>query len=109
MAVLRMKPHHLSYLVSQPGYEDGNGYYHAKESRWEGCIPCDAVPSAGKAGEEVFSDGVAREYSYVVYLPASCRQFALGDVVRLSFPDGMEREFEVKGFHRWQLQCKMWL
>lgn len=109
MAVLKLKPHVLSYLVSSPGYEDGRGDYHAGESRWEGNIPCDAVPSSGKADTADFGDGVARSYSYVVYLPAGCRHFSPGDRVRIGSCSCGWREFEVKGFHRWQHQCKMWV
>jgi len=109
MAVLRTKPHILSYLATAPGQEDDNGDYEAGVSQWEGCIPCDAVPATGSAREEAFSDGVARSYSYVVYLPASCRHFAVGDIVRLFFSDGTVNELSVKGFRRWQHQCKMWV
>lgn len=107
MAVLNRNPHRLSYLVSEPGYEDGNGDYHCGENRWEGNIPCDAVPD-GKAEERTFEDGVTRAYSYTVHLPSGCRDFVIGDRIRIVFPGGIEREFEVKGFHRYQKQCKLW-
>jgi hypothetical protein len=109
MAVLSRNPHSLQYLVSTPGYEDENGDYHPGEEHWEGNIPCDAVPSTGKAVERVFEDGVLRSYSYTVYLPSDCRMFTVGDRVKISLLGGIEREFEVKGFHRYQLQCKIWV
>lgn len=109
MAVLNRNPHRLQYLVSDKGYEDENGDYHPGEEHWEGEIPCDAVPS-GKTDERTFEDGVIRKYSYeVCNLPHDCRTFVTGDRVRIRLLGGIEREFEVKGFHRYQNQCKLWI
>jgi len=108
MAVLNRKPHRLQFLVSSPGYEDVNGDYHSGSSEWKGSIPCDAIPT-GKAEEKEFEDGVVRSYSYTVYLPGNCQTFAIGDRVKISLLGGIEREFEVKGFHRYQMQCKLWV
>lgn len=109
MAVLSRNPHRLQYLVSASGYEDENGDYHSGEEHWEGEIPCDAVP-AGESDEREFEDGIIRKYSYeVCNIPANCRAFTIGDRVKISLLGGIEREFEVKGFHRYQKQCKLWL
>lgn len=108
MAVLNIKPNSLSYLDSVPGHTDENGDYHPGESHWEGNIECGVVP-AGKANEIKFEDGSVKVYSYTVTLPADCRSFSIGDRVRINMLDGTEREFEVKSFHRYQLQCKMWI
>lgn len=107
MAVLKRYSHRMQYLEASDGYEDENGDYHAGESRWAGDIPCDAVP-AGKAEEKEFEDGVVRSYSYTVYALPDCRTFTIGDRVKISFGQ-TEREFTIKGFHRYQLQCKMWI
>ena len=96
MAVANRNPHRLQYLVAVPGYEDENGNYHAGSSEWKGSIPCDAVPS-GKAEERKFEDGVVSH------------TFTIGDRVKIMLLGGIEREFEVKGFHRYQLQCKIWV
>lgn len=108
MAVLIRNPYRLQYLVSVSGYEDQNGDYHPGEDHWEGDIPCDAVP-AGKAEERVFEDGAVKSYSYTVYLPSNSRAFTIGDRVKISLLGGIEKEFEVKGFHRYQFQCKIWV
>lgn len=108
MAVLNRKTHRLSYLVSGSGYDDENGDYHPGSSEWKGAIPCDAVP-AGKAEQREFEDGVVRSYSYTVYLPSDCHTFTIGDRVKINLIGEIEREFEVKGFHRYQLQCKIWV
>lgn len=108
MAVVNRNPHRLQYLVSTPGYDDESGNYHPGSSDWEGSIPCDAVP-AGKAEEMEFEDGAIRRYSYTVCLPGNCRTFAIGERVKISMLGGIEREFEVKGFNRYQLQCKIFV
>ena len=108
MSVLQLKPHRLSYLITEGGYTDTNGDYHKGASRWEGNIRCDAVP-AGASNEMQFEDGVTRRYSYTVYLPKDCREFAVGDRVKLFLYNGIVREYDVKGFHRYQMQCKLWV
>lgn len=107
MAVLVMKKHRLSYLVRGDGYEDENGDYHEGTSEWRGYIPCNAVP-AGKAAERTFEDGKVRAYSYTVNFDSEV-DFAIGDRVRIELLNGVVREFGVKGFHRYQLQCKIWV
>lgn len=107
MAVLVMKKHRLWYLVREEGYEDENGDYHEGSSEWRGYIPCNAVP-AGKAAERTFEDGVVRAYSYTVNLEAGV-DFSIGDRVKIEMLNGEVREFGVKGFHRYQLQCKLWV
>jgi len=108
MAVLIFKPCCLSYLVTSPGHEDDNGDYHPGEESWEGDIECGMVP-AGKANEIKFEDGSVKVYSYTVTLPTKCHDFSVGDRVRILMLDGKSRDFEVKGFHRYQLQCKIWV
>lgn len=109
MSVIDFKPHTLRYLIPSLGYEDEEGDYHPGKSSWsEELIPCDAVP-AGKAEEREFEDGKIKSYTYTVTLPASCRTFTIGDKVRITHLGGTEREYEVKGFQRWQHQCKIWV
>lgn len=108
MAVIEFKPHLLSYLVVEPGYDDDNGDHHEGSSSWSDPIECHAVP-AGAANGITFADGTTSHYSYVVgRLDARCREFKIGEDVKLII-DGMERKFQVKGFHRYQLQSKLWL
>lgn len=107
MAVLVMKKHRLSYLCQTDGYEDENGDYHEGTSEWRGYIPCNAVP-AGKAAERTFEDGKVRAYSYTVNLNIDF-DLKIGDRVQIEFGDGKVRQFGVKGFHRYQLQCKIWV
>lgn len=109
MAVITLKPHRLSYLVTTPGHEDDNGNYYPGKSEWEGDIPCDAVPASGEKEERMFEDGVIRAYSFEITLGADCPTFATGDRVRLSLYRDVVKDFEVKGFIPYQTQCKMWV
>ena len=108
MAVLDLKPHLLSYFVTEPGYEDDNGDYHEYKSGWSEPLECHAVP-AGRANEITFADGQTATYTYTVgRLSPDCREFKIGEDVRLDV-NGIVREFQVKGFHRYQLQSKLWV
>lgn len=106
--ILDDRPHRLQYQVTTPGYEDENGDYHQGESHYEGDIPCRNVPS-GKAEERTFEDGIVRKYSAVVRLDANCREFTIGERVKLILLGRVEREYDVKGFHRYQTHSKLWV
>lgn len=102
------RPHRLQYLVTSNGYEDNNGDYHEGESHWEGDIPCRNVPN-GKSEERRFEDGITRKYSSVIRLDADCKEFNIGDRIKIILLGGIAREYEVKGFHRYQLCSKLWV
>lgn len=106
--ILDDRPHRLQYQVSTGGYEDANGDYHPGTSEFVGDIPCRNVPS-GKSEEREFEDGVVRTYSSVVRLDADCREFSIGDRVKLLLHGEVTREYEVKGFHRYQMCAKLWV
>lgn len=112
MPILKMKPHRLEVFQDAQGYEDENGDFHAGTPSWIDYICCDAVP-AGRASSIATPDGKEEIYSYVLYLPKECREFKLGERVRVSFFENGQsidkKEFTVKGFHAYQHQCKMWL
>lgn len=94
--------------MATPGYEDDNGDYHPGEQSWEGDMECGCAP-AGAANEIRFEDGSVRVYSFTVSLPRDCRDFAIGDRVRIMMLGDRWQEFTVKSFLRYQLQCKMWI
>ena len=104
-----MRPHTLSYLSVTEGFRDENGDYHKGGKEWVcNYIGCDAVP-AGEESVIKYEDGTEAHYSYVVYTDKNCKEFQREDVIRIAFFDGPEREFSVKGFHRYQHQCKIWV
>lgn len=107
MALLSFYQHMVQPLEVSQGRELSNGDYIQGSQRWGCPIACDAVPS-GKAEEKVFDDGVIRKYVFTCYLDANCREFTIGEKVRL-MREGKEYVLEVKGFMRYQLQSKLWL
>lgn len=107
MGVLDMKPHCLFYWDLQESQVDSNGDKHEVQPVLKFCCRCDLKP-AGTAREIQFEDGIVDTYSYTIYLPASCRDFKHGDEIVVRHYD-KERHFTVKGFQRYQLQCKIWV
>ena len=108
MSVIEPIPHTLRYQTAIVGFEDDNGDWHEGLEAWSDPIPCHAV-AAGRANEITFPDGTTDTYSYAVgRLPSDCREFKTGDRVLLNI-FGTETEYEVKGFHRYQLQSKIWV
>lgn len=108
MSVIDLIPNSLSFLVITDGYEDDNGDWHEGSEEWSEPMKCHAVP-AGRANEITFADGQTAIYTYTVgRLSPDCREFIIGEEVKLNV-DGIERIFTVKGFHRYQLQSKIWV
>lgn len=109
MATISLKPHAIQYQCGADGYEDEDGDYHESSSEWVTINDCDIVPN-GEARTIALQDGTQKEYSYTIYLPNNCKEFELGEKVRLIFFGNLsEKEYEVLGFHRYQLQSKMWI
>lgn len=102
------RPHILQYQVTTGGYEDDNGDYHLGTSSFEGSISCRYEPN-GKANTIAFEDGKTYVYQYIVYLNQNCREFKIGDIVRLLNNGILIAEKQVQGFHRGQLNAKLWL
>ena len=108
MAVINLTPHSLKRLVVHTGYEDENGDWHKGYEMWGDPVSCHAV-AAGKANEIAFPDGTTAIYSYTVgRLSPDCPEFSIGERVLLDI-FGIEKEYQVKGFHRYQLQSKIWV
>lgn len=110
MAVINTKPHILEYEIkTKEGFEDSIGDFHEGRAEWTGKIECDAVPSSGRANEIKFEDGSVKNYSYTVYMNSNVREFSLGERVRITLHGGIQKVFSVKGFHRYQIQAKLWV
>jgi len=113
MSVLNFAPHLLSYLEVTAGHDDPEtGDYIKGSEEWiEDYCKCDMVP-AGRANQIPTPDGQVETYSYTIYnLPKNSREFAYGESIRIKMFGNSEdvREFTVKGFHRYQKQCKLWV
>lgn len=107
-----MKPHTIDLLTIIGEYEDENGDFHEGTEKWINCGKCDVVPS-GKADRITLPDGEQISYSYTIHLPKYSKEFIYGDKVRINFfGQGSlqdKRVFTVKGFHRYQLKCVIWV
>ena len=106
--MILFRPHILQYQVTTGGCEDENGDYHPGTFSFEGDIPCRYEPN-GKADQIAFEDGKTYVYSYVVYLNQDCREFKIGDVIRLLNNGDLVAEKQVQGFHRGQLNARLWV
>ena len=113
MAVLKTllnnAPCFMRYKSQAQGSIDGNGDPVQGESEWSSPIPCDAVP-AGRANERVFEDGVRRSYSHTIYLKKDCPELYFGQTIELRYANSESVSVHsVLGFHRYQLQAKVWV
>lgn len=108
--LVSFRPHKLQYQVTIEGYEDENGDYHEGESHFEGNIPCRYEPNGGEAKVYVFDDGTTSVYRYIVYLDNNCPNFKRNDVIKLINKDGTTlTTAKVLGFHRGQLNARLWV
>ena len=104
----QFRPHILQYQVTIGEYEDEIGDYHPGDSHFEGDIPCRFEPN-GKANTIAFEDGKTYVYQYVVYLNQNCREIEYGDILRLLRDEVVVEEKQVQGFHRGQLNARLWV
>ena len=73
-------------------------------------MECDIKPAMDENPIIRTIDATYVEYDYIVYLSTKCRNFNIGELVKLTmFGKDEERVYCVTGFHRYQLQCKMWI
>lgn len=109
MALLDFKASKLYRQTSSNGYTDDDGDYHPGVLDWEFECKCDVVP-AGAANQITLPDGTSATYSYNVYnMPPGTKKLEEGDIVKLILYGGEEVIAKVKGFHRYQYQCRLWV
>lgn len=107
--MVSFRPHTLR-IRTTGGHYDANRDWIEGESSYSDPIPCRYEPN-GQARTITLTDGSAYRYSYMVYLnvnPALVIRY--GDWIELTSQDGVViGEYEVKGFHRGQLDMKVWV
>ena len=107
--ILDFRSSYIDYLVEGLNTRNEDGDLIKGEDTWvENYIPCNIVP-AGKANEITLPDGTVETYSYTIHTNTNCREFKCGERVRLHILGGEGVEKKVKGFQRYQLQCKIWV
>lgn len=109
MSLLNFHTSKLYRQIRKESYTDEDGNYHHGVTQWKYCCDCDAVP-AGEANKIAIPDGSVDYYSYIVYnIPVGVKKFEYGDFIKLITLGNEEVILKVKGFHRYQLQCKLWV
>ncbi len=110
MLTVRFRPHRMSLLsIEGGGYNNALGDYTPGVEKWSGCIPCRYEPN-GHARTVPVGEGKNYVYEYTVYLNTDCPEVQFGQQVRLY--DGRGNcigQFASKGFHRGQLDAKLWV
>ncbi|MDD3404971.1 MAG: hypothetical protein PHH23_01715 [Paludibacteraceae bacterium] len=102
------RPHILEFGAIVPGHEAENGDYIGETIIYQGNMPCRAV-SNGKATSIALEDGTSFTYQYVVYLNQNCREFEIGEQVRIRQGLRLIIDGRVQGFDRGQLNAKLWV
>lgn len=109
MGVLNMTPNTLYQGITAAGYVDENGNKHPATVEFVEYLKCDIVPS-GPSAQRDFGDGILQTYSYTIYVfDRRCRNFAIGERIKFKKDGVLSGEYLVKGFHRYQHQCKIWI
>lgn len=114
MGVLDFRPHRLYlYSESASGYEDEDGLWHnGGQGTFEKYLQCNAVPS-GQPNVITYEDGTTDFYEYTIIVGKKCTDLVKGNKIKVVFWEGKsnsyEKEFTVKGFQRYQHQCKIWV
>ena len=109
--MVSFRPHILKYeTITSVGQTDDNGDYVQGSADYTGEIPCRAVQN-GSANNVVFLGGVSKQYSYMIYLNKDCRNFSIGEKVRVfdKVDSTLLFEKEVLSFERGQLDAKIWV
>lgn len=110
MALVSFRPHCLHVISKGEGAYDSRGDWIESPERVAACVPCRYEPN-GAAQTITLQDGTAYRYSYTVYLnvdPSLVIRY--GDIVELFSQDKTSvGRYEVKGFHRGQLDMKVWV
>jgi len=109
--MLDFRPHLLKVANITKGGKDALGQPLSDIEQWED-VPC-RIEANGSGNQVVYLDGVARNYSYAIYLNQDCREFRRGEKVRLFGLVDVElkgdKQFEVLGFFRNQLNARLWV
>lgn len=108
--MIDFRPHTLDLKVTGVGRYDSTGKYLGDGAvKVTLGIPCRYEPN-GRAKSIALEDGSLYTYSYMVYLDTDCPEISYGDEIELFDQLGQSRGvFTAHGFHRGQLNSKLWL
>lgn len=108
--MVSFRPHTLRIVTRGEGGYGPNGDWIESVEAVSRPVICRYEPN-GRANTVTLPDGSAYRYSYTVYLNVDpAFRIKYGDIIELTSQDGiMIGRFEVKGFHRGQLDMKIWV
>lgn len=109
MAVLKLFGYTLQWKEETEPYYDEQGDLVVNTATWSEGVKCDIAHAGGHATITNYEDGQKVGYSHVVYMKTSVPDFHYGQHVRVIKDGIIIIETDVKGFMRYQLQCKLWL
>lgn len=114
MGIVSFRPHKMRIVTKGEGAYDANGDWVPGKGQptYSAYIPCRYEPNGGRANTIALPDGKEYRYSYTIYLNVDpTLAIKYGDIVELTSQDGVVigSEFEVRGFHRGQLDMKVWV
>lgn len=108
--MLDFRPHKIKGFVLTYGGKDEDGI-PLPDIKEEFELDCH-IEINGSASQVFYVDGVARNYSAIVYLDRDCREFKKGETVLLFGLDGQipnDKQFVVLSFVRGQLNARLWV
>ena len=111
MGIVSFRPHKMRIITKGEGSYDENGDWNASAASYSDYIVCRYEPN-GSANTITLPDGKEYRYSYTIYLNVNpSLVIRYGDILELTSQDGVVigSNFEVKGFHRGQLDMKVWV
>ncbi len=108
MAIFGFRDDKIELFIDGQSSIDEDGNLVTAYGCWSESEECHAQP-AGAGVERKFPDGKVSSYSYTVHLNNDCKEYQIGDRVRIVFHDGNEGEFNVLGFHRCYLKSLLWV
>lgn len=110
MALVSFRPHYFNLLKKGEGAYNSNGDWEETEEAALRKVSCRYEPN-GAAHTIALPDGTAYKYSYMVYLDVNpSLTIKYGDIIELFSQERRSiGRYEVKGFHRGQLDMKIWV
>lgn len=108
--LVSFRPHKLRIITKGEGYYDKKRDWIEGKREYSDYYPCRYEPN-GAARTIALPDGQEYRYSYMIYLNIDGPMLQFGDTIELVSQDGtvIGGDFEVKGFHRGQLDAKVWV
>ena len=109
--MVSFRPHLLRILYKGEGGYSTSGDWVPGREHSSDYIACRYEPNGG-ANTITLPDGKEYRYSYTIYLNVNPDLvIRYGDIIELTSQDGVVigDDFEVRGFHRGQLDMKVWV